>query len=111
MKLSTSKVLTFSILVEKNHDVFVAHSLETGIVAVANDESDVLAKIGKMIERQVAFALSNDRLADIFHPAPREIWSKWQQLQEPTISRTEKPLRGPSIPGFIINQTAYAAAC
>ena len=114
MTISQSKVLTFNVLVEVKGDYHVAHCLETGLVSAAREESDAMAKMCKMLDRQIRFALQNDRLRDIYHPAPKEVWDKFQTTDECVIQRTQKRLRSPEtnnvMPGFMIEQT-YAAVC
>jgi hypothetical protein len=111
MPSPTAKKLTFSILVEEIDNAHVAHCLETGLVAAAIDESDAVAKISKLLQRQVRFALDHDRLADIYHPAPREVFNKFVQMQERFVGRTQKPIKGNAQQAFMIDETAYAPAC
>jgi hypothetical protein len=115
MTTPTTKTLTFSVLVEKQQGAFVGHCLETGLVAAAMDESDVLSKMGKLIVRQVTFAIENNRLRDIYHSAPQEIWDKWIKTEERIIDQSRRaiPIKGSggSKPRFTVEQTAYAAAC
>jgi hypothetical protein len=110
-KLHNKKILTFIAWVEEyNENVFVAHSLETGLVATARDESDAISKMGKMLVRQIEFAVKNDRLRDIYHPAPEEIWDKFQKSKR-VISRTQKTIPANTYHSLLIDQTAYASAC
>jgi hypothetical protein len=111
MNIPITKSLTFSIWVESHEDVFAAYSLETGLVATALDESDAITKMCKMLVRQVEFSFKNDRLRDIYHPAPKEIWDKFQKTEERVVSRTQKTITHDCSPGFVIDQTAYAPAC
>jgi hypothetical protein len=114
MTISTAKVLTFNVLVEENGDYHFAHCLETGLVAAAPEESDAIAKMCKMLDRQIKFALKHSRLRDIYHPAPKEVWDRFQATEECVIQRTQKRLRTGAthnaMPGFVIEQT-YAAVC
>ena len=95
MTATPSKVLTFNVLVEVQGDFHVAHCLETDLVSAAREESDVMAKMCKMLDRQIRFALQNDRLRDIYHPTPKEVWDKFQATEECVIQRTQKRLRSP----------------
>jgi hypothetical protein len=105
------KKLTFSILVEQHDKVFyVAHCLETGLVAAAADESDVVAKMSKLLDRQVRFALEHNRLEGIYHLAPSEVITKFQKMER-LVSQSQRPIKCDARHGFTINETAYAAAC
>jgi len=112
MSNPNTKTLTFSMLVEEVQGAFVGHCLETGLVASAITEQDVVAKMSKLLERQIRFALENDRLGDIYHPAPKEVFAKFQAMEERLVSTCRTPLKGHSNkPWFTIAQTAYAPAC
>ena len=115
MTTPTTKILTFSVLVEKQQGAFVGHCLETALVATALDESDVLSKMGKLLVRQVTFAIEHNRLRDIYHSAPQEVWDKWIQTEERIIGQSRRAIPekvGSGLPSrFTIEQTAYAAAC
>jgi hypothetical protein len=110
-----TRVLTFSVLVEKTEGVFVANCLETGLVAVANEQSDVLSAMEKLLQRLILFALENDRLGDIYHKAPHEVWSQWMTIEERMIKQTRSRLpksTGTKLrPPVMIEQTAYASYC
>lgn len=110
--LPHTKKLSFSMLVEKHQDTYVGYCLETGLVATALDSSDVVAKMTKLLDRQIKFALDNDRLQDIYHPAPAEIWKKWQDSEETVVSASQRSIGDRSTSGFMIAETTtYAAAC
>ena len=53
MTTPAMKTLTFSLLIEKQQESFVGHCLETGLVATALEESDVISKMSKLLERQI----------------------------------------------------------
>ncbi len=115
MTTPATKTLTFSVLVEKQEEAFIGHCLETGLVATALDEADVLSKMGKLLIRQVTFALENNRLRDIYHKAPQSVWDKWMHTEESMISTTSRTIpqekgSGGS-PRFTIEQNSYAVAC
>jgi hypothetical protein len=106
-----TKTLTFSFVVEEQEGAYVAHCLETGLVATAKDESDVVAKMSKLLDRQVKFAIKHNRLADIYHSAPRNVIAKFLDMSERVISTTQKPIQSSARRNLTINETAYAAAC
>ena len=110
-----TKTLSFSVLIENRQGAFVGHCLETGLVATALDEADVLSKMGKLLVRLVTFAAENGRIGDIYHSAPKEIWDKWIRAEEHIISSTRSSIServgGSQGTRFNIDQTAYAATC
>jgi len=107
------KQLTFNVLVEQAEGAYVAHCLETSLVATSLDQRDAVAKMQKLIVRQVEFALKHNCLPAIFHPAPNEIFEKWTRLKvgSANLDRSQSPVRVDDVGGFCINQAAYAAAC
>jgi hypothetical protein len=106
-----SKQLSFTVLVHGEGEAHVAHCLETGLVASAPDEMDAVAKMTKLLDRQVKFALENDRLADIYHLAPKEIVNHFLN-SERVISETRKPVIQKDVTkGFTLSQIAYATTC
>ena len=86
------KTLSFSVLVEEQQGAFIGHCLETGLVATALDESDVLSKMSKMLVRQIQFAIENDRIKDIYQSAPTEVWNKWIKTEERIIGQSRRPI-------------------
>lgn len=108
------KTLSFSVLVEEQQGAFIGHCLETGLVATALDESDVLSKMSKMLVRQIQFAIENDRIKDIYQSAPTEVWNKWIKTEERIIGQSRRPIPqkegGPMRAALQIDQIAYAAA-
>jgi len=114
MTTPATRTLTFSVLVEKQQDSFVGYCLETGLVATATEQTDVLSKMGKLLERQILFAVEHNRIGDIYHSAPQEIWNKWIQTEERIIGQIRRAIpekeSGNYRPRLTIDQTAYAAA-
>lgn len=75
--LNSKKQLSFHVLVDEQQGAFVATCLETSLVATSLDCDDAISKMEKLILRQIQFALKHDRLADIYHPAPKEVFDKY----------------------------------
>ena len=115
MATPQTKTLSFSVFVEKHDGYFVGTCLETGLVATALEEEDVLAKMSKLVSRQIQFAVENGRLRDAYHRAPNDIWNKWMELEQQVVQTTRGPVHnrksGFRIPQFMIEQNSYAAAC
>jgi hypothetical protein len=103
----------FNTVYEERDGVHIATCIEIGLVATADRKEDLPAIMDKLISRQVKFALENNNLQDIFHPADQA----WQYLRDAMAkdkarqvrkSESEEKVDGASI--SVIN-TAYAVAC
>jgi len=103
--------LNFTVLCEKYDNGFLAHCVETGLVSSAPEEMDAISKMGKMLVREVTFALKHNRLADIYHLAPRDVVNKMIDLERRIVSRTERPITYGHKQVAITEMTAYAPAC
>lgn len=104
----------FNVLIEETDGVFIAHCLEMGLVATADQPDDLPSIMGKLVSRQVEFALRNNNPSDIYHPAPPEIWEKFHraiQVGKATeVDHNQKPVR--NWPGIGLDQVSYASyAC
>jgi hypothetical protein len=104
------KQLSFHVLVEQHADVYVAHCLEMGLVATSLDEEDVTSKMTKLIVRHVEFAMAHDRLGDIYHPAPAEVFKRYVEPKGRPLGASQTSVQLDDTGGLWINQTAYAAA-
>ncbi len=109
--MANTKQLAFHILVSEEQGAYVAHCLETGLVAASLDQDDAVFKMTKLITRHIEFALKNDRLADIYRPAPNEVFKKYVFAKEPSLGSSQKPMRFDHLGGFLVTQSAYAATC
>ncbi len=107
--------LTFNIVVEQKEGVHVATCLEMGLVATADNVEDLPAIMDKLIRRQVAFAVENDNLQDIFHPADSEIWHRLSDAlakeKAHEIRKSEERMTAKNWQSVALTQTAYAIAC
>ena len=110
MPIRPPKVLSFNVLIEKSDGAYVAHCLETSLVASALTEIDSVVKMAKLLDRQIRFALENDRLGDIYHFAPKEVVAKFQSMER-FVSQVETPISCGSKGDLMIRETAYALAC
>jgi hypothetical protein len=105
--------LRFNTVYEEKEGVFVATCIEMGLVATADRKEDLPAIMDKLIFRQVEFALENDNLQDIFHPADLA----WQFLRDAMAKDKARQVRKTEseaqVNGAIVNliNTAYAVAC
>jgi hypothetical protein len=105
-----AKEFTFNVFVESTEGAFIAHCMETGLVATSNDMDELAFKMEKMLFRQVLFALQHNNPADIYHPAPPDVWERFLECKaEP--DRVEKNLKlGDNGASVFLNQNTYAAA-
>jgi hypothetical protein len=105
--------LKFNTIYEEKDKVHVATCIEMGLVATADRKEDLPAIMDKLINRQVRFALENDNLQDMFHPAElayqflREAMAKEKAKD---VRRTESAERVDGAPVNVIN-IAYAVNC
>ena len=67
--------MTLNILLYKEDDLFVAHSLEFDIVTSAISEYQVRIDILDLIKAHITYALENDNLEHLYRPAPPEFWN------------------------------------
>jgi hypothetical protein len=71
------KELRFNVLIKKEEELFIAHCLELDIVATALSAEEAGNDLCDLIKAQVAYAFSNDNLANLYHPAPRKVWEEF----------------------------------
>lgn len=63
---------------DQKFGVHVAQCIETGSVVTADRQEDSKAMIIELLEDEIAFALENNNLANLFSsPAPVEVWTQW----------------------------------
>ncbi len=110
MATTNVKQLAFHVLVSEEEGAHVARCLETGLVAVSQDQDDAVSKMTKLITRQVEFALKHDRLADIYRPVPNEVFKQYVLAKGPSLGSSQKPMRLDHVGGLMVTQSAYAAA-
>lgn len=112
MMKEVTKEYAFQIFVEKCEGVYVAHALEAGMLATANDKDEALFKIGKMLARHIEFAEENDRPEEIYRPSSPEVWSRFARAQESGKARkveSRSRFFSDRMDG-LLNQTTYATA-
>ena len=106
--------LTFNVVVEKREGVHIATCLEMGLVATADNPTDLPSIMDKLITRQVIFALENENFQDIFHPAEPEVWQRVQEAfmneKAKEIRKTEERVSAKDRATVALRQTAYALA-
>lgn len=103
------KHFTFNVFIEDADGVHVAHCLESGLVATSTDVNELPHKMAKMLVRQVEFAIKNNNPADIFHPAPSDVWERFFATQN-KLESTQKSIQVEHRGSIVLNQNSYAAA-
>ena len=68
---------TFKILIKREADAWVAHCLELGLVAVAPTVKQTEADMFDIIAAHVRYAIENNNLEHMYHPAPPEVWREF----------------------------------
>jgi len=64
----------FRVLIKKDPDAWVAHCLELNLVTVAETAKQAESDMIDVIMAHVRYAIENDNLAHMSHPAPPEVW-------------------------------------
>jgi predicted RNase H-like HicB family nuclease len=111
--MSSAKQLVFTIFIELLGGEYTAYCLETGIVTSADSQEEAMIRMQKLILWQVEFALKNNRLGAIYHPAPDEVFEKYRAACSSSsfIGTNNTRLRNSDdYDGFVINQNTYATA-
>jgi hypothetical protein len=74
-----SSDLSFSanILIKKEDGLFIAHCLELDIVAVADSVDQARRECVALICAQIEYAFAHDNLANLYHPAPHDVWAEF----------------------------------
>jgi len=72
--MSREESFTFKVLIKKEPEEWVAHCLELNLVTVAETLDQVQSDIIDVIIAHVRYALENDNLEYMYHPAPPNVW-------------------------------------
>jgi hypothetical protein len=105
-----AKEFTFNVFVESTEGAFIAHCMETGLVATSKDPNELAFKMAKMLFRQVLFALQHNNPADIYHPAPRDVWERFLEFKGEPDKIEKNFMLGDTGASVFLNQSTYAAA-
>lgn len=112
MMRPVQKEYTFTIFTEKLEGAYVAHALEAGMLATADDGDEALFKIGKMLVRHIQFAEENERPEEIYRPSPQDVWERFARAKDEGTAKmleTRSRLLFDNSDGLMLNQNAYAA--
>jgi len=68
---------TFRILIKWEPDAWVARCLELGLVTVAETMEQAESDLMDVIMAHVSYAIENDNMEHMYHPAPPEVWKEF----------------------------------
>ncbi len=74
---ATDKEVAFNILFYTEDGCAVAHCLELDIVAAADTLETAKKDIIGLICAQIDYAFSQDNIANLYHPAPPDVWQRF----------------------------------
>jgi len=110
-----AKEYTFTVFIEKTKGLFVAHALEAGMLAVADDQEEALFKVGKMLTRHIQFAEENERPEEIYRPSPQDVWERFARCKDQgeakMLEQRSRFFAEDDSESLTLNQNAYAAYC
>jgi hypothetical protein len=104
---------SFKVLIRKEPDAWVARCLELNLIAEAETAEQVESDIIDIIIAHVRYALENDNLGFMYHPAPMSVWKDFFRCSD----REEASYRGAKttfnelIPVIQANKCFYRQAC
>jgi len=74
--------LRLNVLVERQPDgQYLAHCLELDLVAEGSTPDEACSELLNAIDVQVRTCIQNDNMANLFFPAPKEVWAKLGAIQ------------------------------
>lgn len=103
--------IVFNVLVKKAAGEYIAHCLELDIVTTADNLEQAKKDIGDLIMAQIDYAFTNDNLANLYRPAPAEVWREFFKCQAKSSQQREfRASYGPDgmVPAWIIANTCLS---
>jgi predicted RNase H-like HicB family nuclease len=73
---------SFRVVIRQEPDGWVAHCLELNLVTVAETVNEAESDIIDVIESHVRYALENDNLEYMYHPAPLSVWKDFFNCED-----------------------------
>jgi hypothetical protein len=104
------------ILIKKNPRGFSAHCLELDLCEEGMTMAEATENIKNVIIAHITFAIENDNLAYLFHPAPEAVWTEYfesaAKAEHHVITITAKhPAKKNNLPTVLdLSSTLSAAA-
>jgi hypothetical protein len=110
------KEYEFTLFAEKAEGVYVAHALEAGMLATADELDTAIFQLGKMLVRHIKFAEKHKRPDQIYRNAAADVFQRFEESKRRgTVKLLYKEKKEyaslDNLPALEVNQTAYAAAC
>lgn len=104
---------SFKVLIKKEPDAWVAHCLELNLVVVAETAAQAESDIIDVITSHVRYALENDNLSYMYHPAPPNVWRDFLKCsdREEATYRGEGTILDELIPVIQANKCFYRQTC
>jgi hypothetical protein len=90
------------IFIKEEDNMFIAHCLELDIVTTAKTMKQAKEDIDSLISAQILFAVENDNLDNLFHPAPLGAWADFFKSTEKIERQYKLPLSKKELPKSII---------
>ncbi|MDQ7782349.1 MAG: hypothetical protein RDU20_05710 [Desulfomonilaceae bacterium] len=88
--MAREESFAFKVLIKKEPDAWIAHCLELNLIAEADSIEQVESDIIDIITAHVQYAIENDNLTHMYHPAPPSVWKEFLQCAD----REESSYRG-----------------
>jgi hypothetical protein len=74
----------FSVLVQDNEDVWIAHCLEMDIVGTGATPEAASDEVIELCEWQLEEAIKAEDVESVMNPAPPEVWARFFTIMEET---------------------------
>jgi len=116
INMAREEKFSFKVLIKQEPDAWVAHCLELNLVAVAKTAEQVESDIIDVIVAHVRYAIENENLEYMYHPAPANVWKdffKCSDREEASYRRDEAIIDDSSslIPIIQASKCFYRQAC
>lgn len=111
--MAREESFSFKVLIKKEPDAWVAHCLELNLVTVADTPEQVESDMIDIITAHVRYALQNDNLSHMFHPAPQAVWKEYFRCndREESCYRDSETVFDDIIPVIQTNKCFYRMPC
>lgn len=109
-----NKAFSLHVLIFEEDKEWVAHCLEFDIVATAKDMTSVKKDIFDLIKTHIEYAIENNNMANLFKPAPPEVWKPFWSKKTQVCDTQNIPFgsisrkRNLDIPRFDIQELCHA---
>lgn len=85
--------LDFQVLIYREAPFWIAHCLETDLVAEGETEAEAIDNLIAISNVQIQAALDEGDLASVFSPAPPEVWRMYAVAAEGPSRRPRKAIK------------------